>query len=462
MSGALAELEVPETPSIHTIPYELLAKILIFALTPRADPKYGGTKVASVDDVLVLCQVCGRWRKVARNTPQLWVADKFPKIVPKDWKVSFGTTEMFLERSAPLPISINLYPTATKYRTYGPDLPAILDTLSSAAHRWKSFTMYTADAETDTVALARIPADKLDSLKRLVLTLHNSSNRETWDCPELTVFLPAPRLRDVRIDVRNATSNFLLLPWAQLTRLFLTYDSPQSCLDILVCCSNVVSVDLHTRQWKEEDDIGITRPVCLAHLEVLAIDMIIWEMGEHLAPFLERFKLPALKSLSLSLGLALPIDYDWWISWLTPALIPFLMQSPNLERLYTNDCLYPEDIRDILQHTPSLTKLVFTETSINDDFFAALRYSETEQLAPKLETVELLNVGSEFEESSIAEMIESRWWPDDEPLAPAGVARLKRVQLQNEYDPPWNFSEEFKEKMRAYRSQGLEFTAFYF
>ncbi|KAJ6465126.1 hypothetical protein DFH09DRAFT_957421 [Mycena vulgaris] len=103
--GSLSQPEgIPQPSSIHILPYELLAAILVLARN-HVELKRGSD---SVDEVLVLCQVCAHWREVAHNTPPLWILDNFPITTEKEGRtrVSFTATEMFLARSAPPPISI--------------------------------------------------------------------------------------------------------------------------------------------------------------------------------------------------------------------------------------------------------------------------------------------------------------------------------------------------------------------
>ncbi|KAJ7897313.1 hypothetical protein B0H14DRAFT_2677769, partial [Mycena olivaceomarginata] len=206
------------------------------------------------------------------------------------------------------------------------------------------------------------------------------------------------------------------------------HESPQLCLDVIVQCTNLVSVLQVPR-------IGET--CVLEYVEKLEISMNICYAGQDFAPFLRALELPALKSLSLSLPLSRPA---WSTGTLAPELILFLIQSPRLECLDLLDC----------------------DTEIvGDDFFVALVYdaAAAAPLARRLETLELHNIGVDFTEEAFAQMIGSRWWSDDElntMLIPPSVARLKRVNFHNDHFYPKYFTETFIEKMELYRSQGLD------
>ncbi|KAJ7665372.1 hypothetical protein DFH06DRAFT_311994 [Mycena polygramma] len=326
----------PSSP-ISTVPYELLAEIMFLALGSGLHLGY----VPTPSDVLVLCQVCSFWRQAALNTPRLWTIEVLPSM---KGKIPSIVTEMFLERSAPLPISVFIDP--KRYRNV--DLSPVI----AAAHRWKTLHL-TYDPEFTWSGLAGIPPNSLANLERL------------WFRPdglELDTFLTASSLRDVTIHVPHMSFQIPLIPWAQLTRLQLLYDSPQPCLDIIVHCASLVSAHIVTKQWFPSDspDVFPIGTGSLAHLEELNIEMGIRSTGEHLGPFLRRLRLPALKSLTLLILTPPDLD-DYFIEWCTPDLISFLARAPNVCNLELDDCIYAEDIADVLQKTKNLTRLILSK-----------------------------------------------------------------------------------------------------
>jgi len=364
--------------------------------------------------------------------------------------MSLTATKMFLERSEPLLISVSV----ELIRLH--ESPKLLPLLVGAAHRWKTFEMDYDEAEYVLAALPRIPHGSLKHLEKLQLTFSNLHS-------ELNGFQSAPRLRDVTLELLN-TSYIIPMPWDQLTRLSLNYDSPQSCLDILVCCTNIVSASFVTEQWLESDIPDVAGTSLLVYMEELEIYMFVRSTGEHFGPFLLRLELPALKSLTLTLTLSRPINYEWSISSSIPAMSTCLSRSPNLECLRVEGFLSVEDLRNVLSYSPILTELSFS-APVNDEFFAALSHSETDAapLVPKLETLHLIDIGADFSEQSMAEMIQSRWWSEDELLAmpaPPGVARLKRVSLRHDRIVRKHFTEALKREMQRYCSQGLKLEGF--
>ncbi|KAJ7044916.1 hypothetical protein C8F04DRAFT_1388530 [Mycena alexandri] len=453
---------------IHTLAFELLAEIMVLALTPRIG-KYGKEE-ASAKDVLGLCQVCSYWREVAVKTARVWIATPLPMIAPGwKWNETPSRTRMFLERSAPLPISVHIHSVMSTDKNFV-DLSPML---SSVSDRWRTFKVMCPRDIFDVASLARI-----SSLKNLESLHLNWTKPESWHGSELDAFLHAPRLRDVTIEVPLATSNILSMPWAQLTHLSLTYDSPQLCFDTLASCPKLVTAHVDTMQWLESDfpdDSYVARSGLLAHLTELKLHSRIRSTGEYLGPFLRRFRLPALKTLELSVGLSYPVTYEYFVDWLTPALTFFLARSPNLQCLRIDsgrwdrlDSIYAEDMPDILHYTPNLTELALSLIEVDNDFFELLRYSgpDTTPVVPKLETLALMEAGEFFGEASFGGMIRSRWWSDEEQLAmatPPIVARLRHIQFRNDDllnmpDEYAGFTAEFVETMKEYCSQGLDST----
>ncbi|KAJ7750267.1 hypothetical protein B0H16DRAFT_1550119 [Mycena metata] len=463
---------VPDArPPIYTLPFELLAEIMALALT-RRPWKYGGEQSANATDVLGLCQVCSYWREVALKTARLWNTIHLPIA---GWRGVRGEapaqTEMFFERSAPLPVSVYIHPFISPTNT-----DEVSAMVAGMAHRWKTFEVSCQSTKTfDPSSFTRISPDSLTNLEKVELCWWDRQP-SNWHGSELDVFSNAPRLRDVKIDVPLATSTiFNSMPWSQLTCLSLAYDSPRLCLDVLASCTKLVTAYVDTKQWLESEsphNSYVARSGLLAHLTELRIRSRICSTGEYLAPFLRRFRLPALKTLGLSVQLSYPVTYEYFVDWLTPALTFLLAQSPNLQclRLVNGgwDSIYAEDMPDILRLTPNLTELLLSEVEVDDNFFEALRYAgpNTMPLVPKLDTLALFDVGEFFEEASFGEMIRSRWWSDEERLAmptPPIVARLKYLKFWSEdYEGRTNdyvgFTRELVETMGEYRSQGLDLT----
>ncbi|KAJ6520248.1 hypothetical protein C8R45DRAFT_954444 [Mycena sanguinolenta] len=450
---------IPAEPPIHRVPYELLSDIMLCVLTLHWEYDPDEWDADDHDwiipsQLLRLCSICKRWRQVALTSPRLWTLELFLlDLVPWDSEKSVAINRMFLKHSAQSTISVQFYSNESE----SPQRD-ILAELVGATHRWKSFYMIYIRVPRvfDSDFVARMAAGGMENLEILCLCApwHEMATR-------LDIFQDAPRLRDVTLRMDDVViSHIPPIPWAQLTRLSLECISPQLCLDILIGCENLVHARFSTDQWQTLP--GGIGPCVLKHMKELEISINICSAGGHLGPFLRHFVLPALKSLTLCLCFYRHPEYARSVPRLTLMLNTFLAKSPRVKYLELVDCVFAEDVPEVLRHTPLLTHLRFNPRfteDIHDGFFKALWCDSTAPdavLVPKLENLDLYNVGVDFGEECVLEMIESRWASDEDlssMISPPRVARLQQVWFHTnaaEQPPPKVFSEAFTEKMNRY------------
>ncbi|KAJ7455918.1 hypothetical protein B0H11DRAFT_2066279 [Mycena galericulata] len=433
------------TAPVRTLPVELLGRIFLLALDPASN--LDGSAVL-IKDVVLLSQVCKHWRKAALATPQLW-ARRLPIFSEtRSGEPLLTATKIFLERAAPLPVPISLGPGYDA--SAGANLAPLLDTLFAVPHRWLSVTLSTKLLAT----LAQIPAGTLTSLETLDLRSTPASG-EAELLPNVNIFLLAPRLRRVTLwHVKN--TNMFPIPWSQLTNLALADYSPKVCLDVIVRCSTLVSATLHMSGWPESVSLTDTDTVTLEHLKNLEIHISNTSSDEHFTPFLQRLNLPSLTALKMY-----GEYHSGVITWSAMAFTLFQIRSPLIKHLQIDHCaLTSEDLQAVVHHALSLTHLEVYNCSncIDDAFLAGLRYyhHDPAPLVPKLEVLWLSSLRCDFEEWSLKDMVESRWWTEEELIAmpsPPAVARLRDVQ----YTSSRKFSKKFEKRMQVYRAEGLEF-----
>ncbi|KAJ6623155.1 hypothetical protein B0H10DRAFT_2011461 [Mycena sp. CBHHK59/15] len=265
------------------------------------------------------------------------------------------------------------------------------------------------------------------------------TSRVKESCERVDAFLCAPRLRRVTLNVKQIA--LFPMPWGQLTHIDLGTLSSRACIRILAQCTSVVSAKLHiAEEEEEEDEPDVQAPVSgitLPQLTNLDLDVSGMSAGEPLIPIFQSLKLPALQVMNLHLDTKHELTFNW----------------PTA----------PLD--SILQHAPLLRSLVLDccWQCVDDDFFDALCYRETDPmpLAPRLEVLNLSGVGCDFHESSLSDMIGSRWWSDAELLAmptPPAVARLRDVDYWGGHEDG-EFCKAFQRNMRAMAAQGLKVEA---
>jgi hypothetical protein len=209
--------------------------------------------------------------------------------------------------------------------------------------------------------------------------------------------------------------------------------------------------------WPESVSFAETDTVTLQHLKSLEIHISNTSSDEHFTPFLQRLNLPSLTALKMY-----GEYHSGVITWSTLAFTLFQIRSPLIAHLQIDHCaLTSEDLQAVVHHAPNMTHLEIYNCSncIDDAFLAGMRYSpfDPAPLAPKLEVLWLSSLRCDFEESSLKDLVESRWWTEEECLAmpaPPAVARLKNVR----YTSSRKFSKKFDKRMQVYKAEGLEFS----
>ncbi|KAJ7264916.1 hypothetical protein B0H12DRAFT_1101438 [Mycena haematopus] len=131
-------------------------------------------------------------------------------------------------------------------------------------------------------------------------------------------------------------------------------------------------------------------------------------------------------------------------AWTQARFTAFQLRAPNITQLelqYSN--LTSDDLRTAMLHAPSLThlKLNACHACFDDALIEALYYKG---LAPNLHNLLLDDIGYNFTQEFLVDMIASRWWTDAElaprlasPLAhlvTPVVSRWTRVQMPNDFN----------------------------
>ncbi|KAJ6584419.1 hypothetical protein B0H19DRAFT_386422 [Mycena capillaripes] len=417
---------------IRKLPTELLLEIFTEALG----------SCFGIKDVLRICQVCAYWKQLACTTPKLWtmllpIKTKKPAYV--------AMTKTFLERSAPLPIPISFMYDNESFA------PALVEFLYNLAPRWWSFTLCNPSLTLWNSSLSKLQKLPLDSLKSLEeVTLRSYIDIPTYE-PKIKAFLYAPRLHTVDLAVRRI-SHFPM-PWAQLTDLNLDGGSGQTCLDILLQCRNIVVAKfLGMKPWIQPPPSAPTTVLPrLNHLEVAFVESSGLG-GDHITSFFTRLDLPALTSLNVMPEFENVLE--------SADFAPFLRRSPNIQHLTINhsNLLEPTDLISILLAVPHLVELDIDlcMSCIDDTVLEFLRYSVTHTIhsVPRLQELHFGDIGCDFQESALKDMIKSRWWSDAVPLSPP-VSRWKLIRVHRE-DGAEAFSQSFQSSMDRLRRQGLD------
>ncbi|KAJ7258132.1 hypothetical protein C8J57DRAFT_1234303 [Mycena rebaudengoi] len=271
-------------------------------------------------------------------------------------------TKLWLERSTPLPLEIDLEPNFDFEECHlkTMSIAPLVDTLLSVAHRWKSlrFTAKLLKAIGQITPGTLTPQTKLNArwrsiYHRDIIPLSPSSVKgRTFCLPQASPF------------AMGATHSLTL--HAPL--------DPPMAANILMQCTSIISTNLAIDGGSELDSAATS-------------------VDRHsLVPILQRFRLPNLKNFAIAMDDML--DDDTALDWPATAVKGFPLRSPNIKDINISQCPFmSEDLRAVLMHTLHLVQLQLWGClhCINNNFFAALQYSESDSmnLTPMLTNLDL-------------------------------------------------------------------------
>ncbi|KAJ7644625.1 hypothetical protein FB45DRAFT_298253 [Roridomyces roridus] len=441
--GIIAALKQIAAP-IRKLPAELLVEIFRVVAAHAAAEELSHPNYTSfqLKPVLVLSQVCAHWR-------QLWSYHVNLNLRKAPSDTYLTTTKTFFERSAPLPIPILWREQTTKSS-------ALVQVLLDLAPRWESLVF----AQSDISQLHKLPMDALRSL--VSLDLNHMAQISTLS--PVKAFLGAHSLRTVSLTVRSIDQ--IHIPWSQLVELSLHVfdDAPaQKFLDILVQCTNIVSLDfIGITPWSQPPDIGSTPVARLAQLTDLAL---VFDSGFEegfISPFIARLSLPSLTKLNISAAFE-----NYWSS---ADITAFLRRSPNVEDLtISHSLMTSENLSALLLDSPNLVALRLSSCFNGEDVFEStleyLTFSPTALVhpAPRLQRLDMSDNLENIDEEKLERMLSSRWWTDAQLAALPGappVARWEKLEIRTDFDHTVEEQREYGRSLLAkvaqLQAQGLD------
>ncbi|KAK7023069.1 F-box domain-containing protein [Favolaschia claudopus] len=429
--GIVTQLRMAIAP-VNKLPAELLVEVFLLVCD---NPPYQDR----IRQTLALSQACAYWRRVAHSTPRLFREAVYNTLQRTPSANYLDGTKQWLGRSSPFPISVHLNVSDDRVQA-----EPLMDILATAAHRWKTADFRVSSLRT----LSHISAASLSLLERLNLQSPGWSHHA-----EVSAFSAADKLRSVHLDT-CLTSRFLL-PWSQLTHMSIKDSNPIECLNALVQCTNIVGADFETNpwSWNSPPDIPLGKMTTLERLTSLSLDFEVDCQSGSCAPFFAHLALPALTSLTLCLMDSL---------WPSAEFTQFQIRSPHLEQLrIERSDLDTMELLTLFRQASSLISLTLEccVHCIDDNIFDALRYSPTATLnvVPKLTTFVCSYARNRFSEEALDNMIQSRWWTDQElsTLPPPAVSRWSCIGIHSD-DQETHLSTWFGAKLEGYQSQDLD------
>ncbi|KAJ7062276.1 hypothetical protein C8F01DRAFT_1368901 [Mycena amicta] len=440
---------------IQELPAELLAEIFLNVVGPvvRSHRIQVRLELAIPRAAFRLSAVCTYWRQLALNTPHMWfLPTKFYLNALNDSPRDLSMVQEIIKRSSPLPLDIAIHG-RTRWNFPKPIFAPLVDLVVSVAHRWREISNINVDIVSP---LEAVGAPAFEHLEYVDLIL------DRIELPPSSLFLHAPHLRHVQLNITDIGR--LLMPWTQLTEFIFLREKMRSAslLDIQVVmqCVCLVRLCLNGVAWSKAKIPAAGDIVCLEHLTNLEMHPTTSDESLPFELFFTRFTFPALSSLTISMDDAREDDI-----YLTDDFVHFLTRSPNLESLTIEHCEIDSAVleRILLAISSSITilNLHSYHNCLTNAFLERLTYNPAEStppLAPHLQSVDLVSqVGDDYEEDVVREMILSRWWTDDALQAlpaPPPVARWSSIVVRSSrYASP--YSDNFASMVSRVRAEGL-------
>ncbi|KAJ7262986.1 hypothetical protein C8J57DRAFT_1719207 [Mycena rebaudengoi] len=374
---------------------------------------------------LLLASVCREWRRVALSFPRLWATLSLkwnPRTVHdreqllKCWLLRAGGCLLDLDLSdSDLTKSKSISAAVVQY---APQLRKLtLTAPQSASH----FSSVTGGAQLCFPALQALTVNRPPTT--------------------ITAFGDAPRLREVCIS--GGSSSFIALPWHQLMRLDLKYQSAASALQVLEQASNLEVLSL----WRISDSDDEQTPIVMKNLHTLIHPSSSWGPLYFLTA-------PALKTLEL--GYPTGSDRD--------ALLSLVSRSSwTVQALHLHDQT-AEEIIDTLEQFKSLEYLTIQFGDVWDNRISRYRnglveiedeycssvfgFLEKRGQLPALKSLSFIDFPMAMDADLLTSMLNSRHQSH-------GVANLESFKLVFGHPAEEGYEEAHVSQLRALLDHGL-------
>ncbi|KAJ7665378.1 hypothetical protein DFH06DRAFT_312104 [Mycena polygramma] len=347
---------------ILTLPPEITSEIFVHYV--GGDIRRGASLVASV---------CRVWRNIALTTPALWSEFHGPMSAVQPRGNLARLLQCQLQRAGSRPLILHI--------SLGEDHEDVLSSIAPYSSQWMSLDLTGAfNPIVFPVGAIRTP---LLSLKTLKIQVHRWP-RDGPTC--VTAFADAPQLRNVEL-ARMSLSQ-ILLPWVQITRLMLWYQSLPEIFEILQQTPVLedLTVAVHERQVVQLSPLILLR---VRRVKLSSAHMLI------------LFTFPALESLEVTHLRAAE----------RTSIQSFLQRSECTIRVLSLGWTSMQDTCDCLSHLPSLTDVTIQYpdwlTAESAQFFHWLSQSENRTILPALEMLYICG-GGKLEVGTIAAFLAAR------------------------------------------------------
>ena len=391
---------------VRCLPFEIFGKIFVYATCDRSR------------HVLKLSAVCQLWRYAALSTPILWSTIELGH--HRTIRNLDNYINSWIERAHSYPLTLVIR------KLHGFKDPVYKVRTLITKHRWKSITLDSDDTSILSI-FKEFEFSNLEMLESFSLSLRFYDFHSKLSSVPPDALRYAPNLKTLKLSLLyDVTFNTLPFPWRQLTSLTMSFwgrDSRNISLNILRTCVNLEEFIIDGKC----DISGSNGSITLNYLRKLHTRCL----HNAFLPFLDTPSIQdfALKYFPYADGVH---DYIKMNSStllklsIAPSYGILLENIPNLRslvklKLYDDDCESCESIKIYEVLSSLVVNLEMDPSTIP---------------LPRLEVLEVICQATERNQRMFVEVIDSRWWSDEEENArqkqgQRSLARIRRSVLMN-------------------------------
>jgi hypothetical protein len=417
------------------LPPEIVAKIFLLAQSPQHMTNSTFTSI------------CSAWRNVAISTPALWNRVDIQSSKRKPSKQA-ALLKIHCERARALPIDVFFHSWMAAAALKGEPSPIVA--LLPYVKNIRTLNLWVPSKWLE--VLLGLPEESFRSLEDFSAKLCGQSTITQDLRPTLTL-TSAHHLRSLKIE---GFSLVLRIP-SQLSNLTLDLDlTPAEYLGVLCNCPNLETLGLTFSS--SADDMESDKTILLPLLRSLSLRIPV---DCSYNTFLDHITLSLLTDLDICYD-------DLEQPWPQSSFLSLLSRSScHLERLTLDKVeMTSEEFYECLRAMPSLVYLDLNFIYVMEDWILdeLVNGGAASPLLPNLQIFHLfpLEFSHRFSDESFANMVESRWWPDDSiqgvnsPLR--SVPRLRAVSVQSDCRRETPVDESILQRLRRCREEGLTIT----
>ncbi|KAJ7761239.1 hypothetical protein DFH07DRAFT_883760 [Mycena maculata] len=270
---------------VLTLPNEIVSEIFLHIVAPSTPRR--------TRSLIVISQICRKWREIALSTPGLWTTIKLDLtgIGTSENRLRFLDTCLNRSRDCPLILALNHDPSSGYIPDPSdPSVQEFIYAIGRHTRRWEFLQLFLPLSD------FLLVAGEMPLLEKLVLCI-SDMDKDFPSLPQPTpptdMFTRAPNLEEVMI-IHGFVPNKFTLPWGQLTSIYITdLRGPHDIIEVLREAVNLTTFMAEFDSASDDDTMqNVVNIPPLIHLLSLRLG------GDTAGPshmqLLQKLTLPAL------------------------------------------------------------------------------------------------------------------------------------------------------------------------